>query len=86
MWSIPSLRRCDSGSSGYNKSVLLWNFLLGRLRRVFRRRRPKSEPSVSGSDLERRRSEVNELLRLRESERYEACVDDEGAYRFRRGR
>ena len=46
----------------------------------------KPEPSDSGSGLERRSSRVNELSALAGSERYEACSDDAGAYRFRRGR
>ena len=40
----------------------------------------------SGSGLERRSSGMIELSRLGRSEGYGACSDDEGAYRFRRGR
>ena len=43
------------------------------------------EAQRSGFDLERRSSAVNELSAFAGSERYAACSDDEGAYRFRRG-
>ena len=53
---------------------------------AFRFSQTKSKPSASGFDLERRSSAVNELSALAGSEGYGACSDDEGAYRFRRGR
>ena len=45
----------------------------------------QNEAQRSGFVLKRRSSEMNELSALAGSEGYGAC-DDEGAYRFRRGR